>query len=130
MRRTDSITSQRNSLKSTLVFLALFTASMFYCNWLSDIYTTCKFLKFFSNDMIKVRAESSLWFLNFPNLVKRRNYQEINTVLANKWVSESYIAWLISSQCTLSLPLENIRKHYGFQMISGGRERVHWERMA
>ena len=80
--------------------------------------------------MIKVRAESSLWFLHFPNLVKRHNYQEINTVLANKLVSESYIARLISSQCTLSLPLENTRKHYGFRMISGGRERVHWERMA
>ena len=26
-------------------------------------------------------------------------------------------------------PPENIRKPYGFLMFSGGRERVHWERM-
>ena len=35
----------------------------------------------------------------------------------------------ILSQCTLSLPPENIRKPYGFLVFSGGRERVHWERM-
>ena len=28
-----------------------------------------------------------------------------------------------------SPPSENIRKPYGFLMFSGGRERVHWERM-
>ena len=33
----------------------------------------------------------------------------------------------ICSQCTVSLPPENIRKPYGFLMFSGGRERVHWE---
>ena len=33
----------------------------------------------------------------------------------------------ICSQCTLSLPTENIRKPYSFLMFSGGRERVHWE---
>ena len=35
----------------------------------------------------------------------------------------------IRSQCTLSLPPENIRKPWGFLMLSGGRERMHWERM-
>ena len=35
----------------------------------------------------------------------------------------------IRSQCTLSLPSENIRKPYGFLIFSGGRERVLWERM-
>ena len=35
----------------------------------------------------------------------------------------------IHSQCTLSLPPENIRKPCGFLMFSGGREKVHWERM-
>ena len=34
----------------------------------------------------------------------------------------------ICSQCTLSLPTENIKKT-GFLMVSGGRERVHWEQM-
>ena len=34
----------------------------------------------------------------------------------------------IRSQCTLSLPPENIRKPYGFLFL-GGRERVHWQRM-
>ena len=32
---------------------------------------------------------------------------------------------VICSQCTLSPPLENIRKPHGFLMFSGGRERVH-----
>ena len=36
----------------------------------------------------------------------------------------------ICSQCTLSLPPENIRKPYGFLMFSGGTEKVHWEQMA
>ena len=35
----------------------------------------------------------------------------------------------IRSQCTLSLPPENIRKPYGFLMFLGGKERMHWERM-
>ena len=35
----------------------------------------------------------------------------------------------ICSQCTLSLPPENIRKPLGFLMFSRGRERVHWEQM-
>ena len=35
----------------------------------------------------------------------------------------------IRSQCTLSLPPENFRKSYGFMVFSGGKERVHWERM-
>ena len=35
----------------------------------------------------------------------------------------------ICSQCTLSLPPQNIRKPYSFLMFSGGRERVHWEQM-
>ena len=33
------------------------------------------------------------------------------------------------SQCTLHLPLENIRKPSDILMFSGGRERVHSERM-
>ena len=32
---------------------------------------------------------------------------------------------VICSQCTLSPPLENVRKPHGFLMFSGGRERVH-----
>ena len=35
----------------------------------------------------------------------------------------------IRSQCTLSLPPENIKKRQGFLMFSEGRERVHWEQM-
>ena len=35
----------------------------------------------------------------------------------------------ICSERILSLPPENIRKPYGFQMFSGARERVHWKRM-
>ena len=35
----------------------------------------------------------------------------------------------IRFQCTLSPPPENIRKSYGLMMFSGGKERVHWERM-
>ena len=35
----------------------------------------------------------------------------------------------ISSQCTLSLSPENIRKPYGFLMFSEGKEKVHWEQM-
>ena len=31
------------------------------------------------------------------------------------------------SQCSLSLPPENIRKLSGFLMFSGDREKVHWE---
>ena len=38
------------------------------------------------------------------------------------------IAEPVHSQCTLSLPPENIRKPQGFLMFSGDRERVHWER--
>ena len=34
------------------------------------------------------------------------------------------------SQCTLSLPPENIRKPYDFLIFSEGRGRVHWERMS
>ena len=37
--------------------------------------------------------------------------------------------WPICSQCTFSLPPENIRKPYIFLMFSGDRERVHWEQM-
>ena len=33
------------------------------------------------------------------------------------------------SQCTLSLPPEDIRKPNGFLIVSRGRERVHWERL-
>ena len=33
------------------------------------------------------------------------------------------------SQCIFSLPPENIRKPYGFLMLSGGRGRVHWQQM-
>ena len=29
----------------------------------------------------------------------------------------------------LSLPPEDIKKPYGFLIISGGRERLHWEQM-
>ena len=36
---------------------------------------------------------------------------------------------LIRSQCTIFLTPENIRKLQGVLMFSGGRERVHWERM-
>ena len=36
---------------------------------------------------------------------------------------------LIRSQCILSLTSENNKRPYGFLMFSGGRERVHWERM-
>ena len=35
----------------------------------------------------------------------------------------------IRSQCTLSLPPDKIIKPYGFLMFSGGRKRVHLERM-
>ena len=35
----------------------------------------------------------------------------------------------ILSQCALSPPPESIRNPYGFFMLSGGRQRVHWERM-
>ena len=35
----------------------------------------------------------------------------------------------IGSQRTLSLPPENIRKPYGFLLLSEGRERVHLEQM-
>ena len=35
----------------------------------------------------------------------------------------------ISSQCTLSLAPENIRKPYSFLISSGGRQRVHLELM-
>ena len=38
----------------------------------------------------------------------------------------SYIPLFIRSQCTLSLPTENIKKPYSFLMVSGGRERVCW----
>ena len=39
-------------------------------------------------------------------------------------------SWLTHrSHCTLSLPPENIRKPSGFLLFSGGRERVHWERV-
>ena len=44
-------------------------------------------------------------------------------------VSYLHIYQLIYSQCTLSLPPENIRKPEGFQMFSGGSEKVHWEQM-
>ena len=37
------------------------------------------------------------------------------------------ITYPMRSQSTLSLPHENIRKHFGFLMFPGGRERVHWE---
>ena len=33
----------------------------------------------------------------------------------------------ICSRCTLSLPLKNIRKPYGFLMFLGGRDSVHWQ---
>ena len=33
------------------------------------------------------------------------------------------------AQCSLSLSPENIRKSYGFPMLSWGRERMYWERM-
>ena len=35
----------------------------------------------------------------------------------------------IRSQSTLSVTPENIRKPYDFLMFSGGRKRVHWERI-
>ena len=41
----------------------------------------------------------------------------------------SQACWPIFSQCTLSLPPENIGKTYGFLMFSGGREGVDWEQM-
>ena len=44
-------------------------------------------------------------------------------------VSYLHIYQLIYSQCTLSLPPENIRKPEGFLMFSGGSEKVHWEQM-
>ena len=44
----------------------------------------------------------------------------------NGIVKDSY---LTRSQCTLSLPPENIRKPYGFLMFSESREKVHWEEM-
>ena len=49
----------------------------------------------------------------------------------NKIFNESLLtmSYPIHSQCTLSLPPENIRKLYGFFMFSGSRERVHLERM-
>ena len=34
------------------------------------------------------------------------------------------------SQCTLSLPPEDIRKPNGFLIVSRGRERVHWNEWA
>ena len=39
------------------------------------------------------------------------------------------VAIVIKHQSIRSLPLENIRKPYGFLRLSGGRERVHYERM-
>ena len=35
----------------------------------------------------------------------------------------------VCSQCTLFLPLENIRKPKGFLLFSGVREKVHWEQL-
>ena len=32
-------------------------------------------------------------------------------------------------QCIFSISPENIRKSYGFLMISGGRERLHWKQI-
>ena len=34
------------------------------------------------------------------------------------------------SQRTLPLPPENIRNSYGSMMFSGGRERLHWQKMS
>ena len=47
--------------------------------------------------------------------------------LSNQNVSRHL--WPICSQCTLSVPPENIRKPYGFLMFSGSREGLHWKQM-
>ena len=52
-----------------------------------------------------------------------------NSVVRICQTNESSLRLPISSQYTLSVPLENIRKPDGFLLFSGGRERVHLGRI-
>ena len=63
-------------------------------------------------------SENTSFGKSFSLVLSWKNYENL------KIISKS-----ICSQCTLSLPPENIRKPYSFQMFSGDRERVHWKKI-
>ena len=65
--------------------------------------------------------------MDFKKKKKFTNKQPLHKKLVTSVLS--LISQPVRSQCTLSLPSENIRKLKGFLMFSGDRERVHWEQM-
>ena len=52
----------------------------------------------------------------------------INKIVKSFLLSKT-VAQPIRCQCTLSMQSDKIRKPYAFLMFSGGRERLHWDRM-
>ena len=58
---------------------------------------------------------------------KKRSVEMLNIDVSKRCCKFS--DYPICSPCTLSLPPGNIGKPYCFLVLSGGRERVHWEQM-
>ena len=59
----------------------------------------------------------------------RKNSVKKNFEFCRNHLSINSVDLTLRSPYTLCLPLENIKKPYGFLIVSGGRERVQWERM-
>ena len=88
---------------------------------LANSFRLCKCcFKYCQYHHVKVRKACSFWCCFESPSIKI-------------WMAEKFCQVFfrlpISSQCTLSLPPENIKKPYGFLIFSGARERVHWEKL-
>ena len=99
-----------------------------FLNSFVEIYALLprRFLKYFKFEWKFFQFKCFLW----KYIILGLNLFEANVLFLNIVKFRRYFDVLpIYFQCTLSLPLENIRKPYGFLMLSGGRERVHWKQI-
>ena len=104
----------------------------FWCSFeqiLNKSFLLLNYLPFLVNVFILIPPENTkktLWFSGV--------FRGFKTVLAKSGVNDQYshreiIHLTHLFPMHLSLPPEDIKKPYGFLIISGGRERLHWEQM-